>query len=193
MARTTNVARNARRTFILVNGQFHLGNNESTYGDQASHCPYCNHPLKSTSDCNRHIMMKPCCRTKHLQSLAKGRRARREREYQRAGPSSLPQDAASSSGAATYADDGTERRYNDPRRWDDNGRTCHKPYIQHFPISTAGKPISRHRTHPIDLGAYLESCGSLSKPENMEAAELMMTNGLTAGGRNRFLQSSFVS
>lgn len=193
MPRTSNLARNARRAFMMINGQFHLYDDDATYDEQAFRCPYCDHALKSTSDRDRHIMMKPCCRTKHLQSLANARRARREREYQRAGPSSRPYAAASGSGSGAHDHNGAEPRYNDPRRWDDNGRTCHKPYVQHFPISTAGKPISRHRTHPVDLGAYLESCGNLSKPTNMEAAELMMTNGLSAGGRTRFLRSSFVS
>ncbi|KAG8699999.1 hypothetical protein FRC09_006244 [Ceratobasidium sp. 395] len=104
-----------------------------------------------------------------------------------AGPSNRPHPSQGGSAGVNDA----EQRYNDPRRWTNNGRTCHQPFIEHFPISTAGKPISNERTYEPDLKSYIESCGSLADPRNMEAAELLMTTGLSSKARTQHLQSSF--
>ncbi|KAG8771371.1 hypothetical protein FRC12_003652 [Ceratobasidium sp. 428] len=117
-------------------------------------------------------------------------RAWREREYKIPGPSSRPHPTASGSGASAIGDDGRPLRYNDPRKWSDNGRTCWNPYVERFPEGTAGSPISNDRAVPRNLTAYLESCGPLANPETMEAAELLMTTGLSGNARTRHLQSS---
>ncbi|KAG9091328.1 hypothetical protein FS749_016628 [Ceratobasidium sp. UAMH 11750] len=86
---------------------------------------------------------------------------------------------------------GVPLRYNDPRRWTDNGRTCRRPKVERFPAGTAGSPISDDQACPYDLEAYIKSCGNLAKPEYMEAAKLLMTTGVSFAGRTQYLQSSF--
>jgi hypothetical protein len=223
MGRPSNVARTARRAYMMLNGQFQIRIcDNDAHLDHGWSCPYCNCAFDSCTNRDRHVMMKLSCRTQHMKALQNERRAQQAREYQTAGPSSQPLRTASRSGASTRAENGSEHRYNDPRRWDengrahqpgpsvrggdggergndkakrwdDNGRTCGQPYVEKFPISTAGKPIAPDQTYPNDLGAYLKSCGSLADLQTMEAAEQMMTTGLSAGSRTRFLQSSFVS
>ncbi|KAG8712846.1 hypothetical protein FRC09_019402 [Ceratobasidium sp. 395] len=135
-------------------------------------------------------MAKPECRLPHLNAIPTTRKARRaaektqrESEYKIAGPSNRPH-------ASQQAND-ADVRYNDPRRWTDDGRTCRQPFVEHFPISSVGTPISNERAHPPNLKAYIESSGSFACPRNMEAAELLMTTGLSGVARTRHLQSSF--
>ncbi|KAG8718083.1 hypothetical protein FRC09_013184 [Ceratobasidium sp. 395] len=123
-----------------------------------------------------------------MNDLPARRRAQREREYKIAGPSNQPHPASGRSGPAS---NNSEPRCNDPRRWTNNGRTCKQPYVEHFPISTAGKPISDERAYPYDLGRYIESCGNLANLQNLEAAELLMTTGLSSKARTKHLKSSF--
>ncbi|KAG8734476.1 hypothetical protein FRC10_011705, partial [Ceratobasidium sp. 414] len=143
-------------------------------------------------------MLRPECRAQRMHNLQTTQRARRESEYKIAGPSNRPhpslgqpgpltrQTAPPSNGATS-----AKQRYNDPRRWTNNRRTCHQPYVERFPISSAGAPISDERAHLHNLKAYLESCGNLANPRNMEAAELLMTTGLSGKARTWHLQSSF--
>ncbi|KAG8699347.1 hypothetical protein FRC08_005368 [Ceratobasidium sp. 394] len=133
-----------------------------------------------------------------MHDLQVARRTRREREYKIAGPSNRPHPSSVQPGPSSRQTappsngaNGEEGRYNDPRRWTDNGRTCHQPYVERFPVSSAGEPISDERAHPRNLEAYLQSCGNLANRRNMEAAELLMTTGLSGKARTRHLQSSF--
>ncbi|KAG9088060.1 hypothetical protein FRC07_012671, partial [Ceratobasidium sp. 392] len=138
-------------------------------------------------------MMRPDCRLRHLKDLEAGRKARREREFKIPGPSSRPHPLASGSGTSTFAIDanGQPLRYNDPRKWSDNGWTCWQPFVERFPPGTAGSPISKDKACEPDLKRYLEMCGPLSNPEYMEAAELLMTTGLCGRARTKYLKSSF--
>ncbi|KAG9092112.1 hypothetical protein FS749_015995 [Ceratobasidium sp. UAMH 11750] len=190
MPRVSRRARTAHWRLTLVNGQFHtLDSYEPTLPYA---CPYCDHPSETASDRNRHIMLRPYCRSRHMHTLETGREARREREYKLPGPSSRPHPLydRDREGVA-YDTNGVPLRYNDPRRWTDNGRTCWQPAVERFPAGTAGSPISDDRACPRDLKTYIELCGNLAKPVYMEAAELLMTTGLSSVGRTKNLKSSF--
>ncbi|KAG8705030.1 hypothetical protein FRC09_003197 [Ceratobasidium sp. 395] len=193
MPRVSFRAREARRTLMMVDGQFELFEEYNPLPDRV--CPYCNRSFTNTPKRNRHIMAKPECRAQHLNTVPTTRsaqraaqEARRESEYKIAGPSDRPHPSLNRS---EYTANDVDNRYNDPRRWTDNGRTCRQPYVEHFPISSAGKPISNDRAYPPNLKAYIQSCGNLADPRNMEAAELLMTTGLSGKARTRHLQSSF--
>lgn len=66
-------------------------------------------------------------------------------------------------------------------------------FIEHFPDTNAGAPISNDCTYKLDLHAYMQTTGALMDPDNFEIAELLMTTGLTNGERDRFLKSKLVS
>jgi hypothetical protein len=179
--------------YTLVYGEIQTYDEEDSDRVHNTTCPYCERRLPSALSWSRHITMKPDCRAQHLGALVEKRQRRRERECKIPGPSSKPWPSNSQAGPSMQGADGAEFQYNDPRRWDDNGRTCGDPYIKDFPVSTAGKPISHHRTYPTSLSKYMESCGNLANLRNMEAAELLMTTGLSGRDRTRHLQSSFIS
>ncbi|KAG8773834.1 hypothetical protein FRC12_002290 [Ceratobasidium sp. 428] len=191
MPRSSKIQRAARRTLMMVNGDFHLLEEYETHNSYYS-CPYCHHPFDDDTIRNRHIMAKPECRARHMHFRESGREARRDQLRKIPGPSSRPHPMASGSGVDGPIDtNGTPLRYNDPRRWTDNGRTCQKPFVERFPVATAGSPISEERACLRDLTTYLESCGKLASQECMEAAELLMTTGLSGKARTRHLQSRF--
>ncbi|KAG8700490.1 hypothetical protein FRC08_004668 [Ceratobasidium sp. 394] len=70
------------------------------------------------------------------------------------------------------------------------------PFVERFPIPTAGAPISDkkmgRKLTKEDLHDYLASCGPLGDQEKFELAELSMTTGLTADGRTRWLNASLL-
>ncbi|KAG9082249.1 hypothetical protein FS749_006997 [Ceratobasidium sp. UAMH 11750] len=71
-----------------------------------------------------------------------------------------------------------------------------RPFVERFPIPTAGAPISDkkmgRKLTKEDLHDYLASCGPLGDQEKFELAELSMTTGLTADGRTRWLNASLL-
>lgn len=183
------VARTARRALVLSTGPFDSHSRmRANYNTILSTCPYCALVLKSALGCTRHITMKPACRAKHQLAVREEGRKALERSYKIAGPSSQP-----AMGAPPTAGTGDQRHGQGRPRWDDDGRTCEEPFVEEFPINTAGQPISNRRTSCRDLGSYLASCGKMANCECFEAAELLMTTGLSAKSRTRHLQSSFVS
>jgi hypothetical protein len=46
---------------------------------------------------------------------------------------------------------------------------------------------------PVDLKAYIRSCGVMANPGSLETAELLMTTGLKDSGKDRHLKSHLVS
>lgn len=66
-------------------------------------------------------------------------------------------------------------------------------FVEEFPDSSAGAPLSSKRVRPPDLDAYMQSCGRMADPETFEAAELLMTSGLTDADKDRHLKSRVVS
>ncbi|KAG9098214.1 hypothetical protein FRC06_006639 [Ceratobasidium sp. 370] len=62
-------------------------------------------------------------------------------------------------------------------------------YIEDFPNPLAGAPISEDRAPEPDLATYMQSCGTLADLWNFEAAELLMTSGMTDIAKDRHLKS----
>ncbi|KAG8731449.1 hypothetical protein FRC11_004123, partial [Ceratobasidium sp. 423] len=62
-------------------------------------------------------------------------------------------------------------------------------YVEEFPISSAGAPISNECKPPPDLDAYMRRCGPMKDPDHFEAAELLMTSGLSNADKDRHLKS----
>jgi hypothetical protein len=186
--------REQRMTYILAEGQFHLRDPDSTYEDDRTICPYCQRQMKSSANRSRHIMLRPECRERHMAKLKAMRARECERAYKTAGPSK-PRSPQGTSGAgpSTEPQDNSGPRYNDPRRWGDDGRTCREPYVEHFPFRGAGEPISRSRHYPQNLGAYIASCGNMANRDWFETAEVLMTTGLSGKARTRHLKTPVVS
>ncbi|CAE7063586.1 unnamed protein product [Rhizoctonia solani] len=70
------------------------------------------------------------------------------------------------------------------------GLYCYKGlFAEDFPDPLAGTPISKERVHPPDLAAYMRACGPMADPDHFEAAELLMTSGLTNADKDRHLKS----
>ncbi|KAG8685519.1 hypothetical protein FRC09_014695, partial [Ceratobasidium sp. 395] len=196
MPRVSCRARTARRTLMMVDGQFKMFKEFNPLPDLV--CPYCGRQYPITEERNRHIMANPDCRSHHLGTVPTTRRkkqaaqkAQEELEYKIAGPSNRPHPSQGGPAAASNGVNSANQHYNDPRRWTNNGRTCRQPFIDHFPISSAGQPISDEHAYQPDLKSYIESCGNLANPRNMEAAELLMTTGLSGKARTQHLQSLF--
>lgn len=66
-------------------------------------------------------------------------------------------------------------------------------YVEEFPDPLAGAPISDELVPPPDLAAYMRSVGPMADPEHFEAAEILMTSGLTDADKDRHLKSKKVS
>ncbi|KAG8730829.1 hypothetical protein FRC10_002340, partial [Ceratobasidium sp. 414] len=62
-------------------------------------------------------------------------------------------------------------------------------YIEPFLDLLAGAPILDDLLPPIDLEAYMRSCGEMGKLYSFEMAELLLTTGLTDAGKNQHLKS----
>jgi hypothetical protein len=66
-------------------------------------------------------------------------------------------------------------------------------FIERFPDPRAGAPINDKTVLPVDLKAYMANAGNLGDPDHFDTAELLMTTGLTNGGRDAHLKSRLVS
>lgn len=66
-------------------------------------------------------------------------------------------------------------------------------YIEDYPDPLAGAPISDEYAPTTNLAEYMRCCGPMADPEDFEAAELLMTTGLTDTAKDRHLKSSKVS
>lgn len=72
-------------------------------------------------------------------------------------------------------------------------RICEEPFIETFPISTAGEPISTETNPTPDLHPYVESCGTLRDPDLFDTAELLFMTVPKGKDRTKHLQSKRVS
>lgn len=193
-------ARAARRAkMVLPNLPRTRKNSTIPYTSSRRTCPYCSKTLGSPADRDRHIFLKPYCRSRHMLApsaeLMQRRKRKREDDDEEsdrgerggpsagAKPSKLPNGTTASSQPTEpcEADPGSER-----------GSEA-EPFIERFPVDTAGQPISTESAPKKDLRSYMDSCGRLRDPELFETAELLMMTVPKAKDRTKHLQSKLVS
>jgi hypothetical protein len=66
-------------------------------------------------------------------------------------------------------------------------------YIEDFPDTLAGAPISNACIPPPNLDTYMCACGPMADLEYFEVAELLMMTGLTNADKDQHLKSKMVS
>lgn len=192
-------------------------------GSRARTCPYCSKTLVSEVNRDRHIPLRPYCHARHklalLQKFSKrhGRRHRRKRKRNeddsesdqgdpnRMGvigdePPSKYSKADDDSAASIPLPQPTEAGPGGEHRSDSAGepitsdeRICGEPFVENFPIPTAGEPISVETRPKPDLRAYVDSCGNLCDPKLFDKAELLMTTVPKGKDRTKHLKSEEVS
>ncbi|KAG8727038.1 hypothetical protein FRC10_006493, partial [Ceratobasidium sp. 414] len=62
-------------------------------------------------------------------------------------------------------------------------------FVEHFPDPHAGTPINNKTSPTPNLDKYMVAAGNLGIPRHLNTAELLLTTGLTAGGRDEHLRS----
>ncbi|KAG9080472.1 hypothetical protein FRC06_006535, partial [Ceratobasidium sp. 370] len=62
-------------------------------------------------------------------------------------------------------------------------------FVEHFPDPRAGAPINDTTIPTPDLDEYMTAAGNLGNPLHFDTAELLLTTGLTAAGRDQHLKS----
>ncbi|KAG9079990.1 hypothetical protein FRC06_007208, partial [Ceratobasidium sp. 370] len=62
-------------------------------------------------------------------------------------------------------------------------------FVEPFPDPRAGAPINDKTAPAPNLGEYMANAGNLGIPRHLDTAELLLTTGLTADGRDQHLQS----
>lgn len=65
-------------------------------------------------------------------------------------------------------------------------------FVEPYPDPRAGAPISDQIFKTPNLDAYMANLGNLGNPLHFRTAEVLMTTGLTAAGRDEHLQSPLV-
>lgn len=208
MPRLALVVRAARRAAMALSVFPATRKSPGGYFPSRSHtCRYCSKTLQSRTARDRHIITKPYCHTRHLYALSNpvAKRHKRKRKQQITHPPSTdepprkhPRTADGplpSSGADTApppAGSSVDGSGPGPQETDDE-RACGQPFVEKFPISTAGTPITDDVKPRPDLRTYLESCGRLGDPTLFDTAELLMTTVPKSKDRTRHLKSPAVS
>ncbi|KAG9080473.1 hypothetical protein FRC06_006534 [Ceratobasidium sp. 370] len=62
-------------------------------------------------------------------------------------------------------------------------------FVERFPDPRAGTPITDKTAPMLDLDVYMAATGNLGNPSHFDTAELLLTTGLTAAGRDQHLKS----
>jgi hypothetical protein len=75
------------------------------------------------------------------------------------------------------------------RKWDERFRA----FVESFPDRSAGTPIGNKVKDKPDLNVYMRDCGPLGDRDVFEAAEVLMTTGLTDEGKDRHIKTKLVS
>jgi hypothetical protein len=168
-------------------------------------CPYCSKTLKSSLARDRHIILKPYCRARHLHALRNPIPKRRKHKRKRANTNPLvegepppkqartqenPPPVPGTDAEGPAINDGGDK---DERQAPDERILCGQPFVESFPISTAGAPICEDVKEPPNLREYVKSCGMLSNPELFDTAELLVMTVPKSKDRTRHLQSQRVS
>lgn len=209
MPRIALVQRAARRAAIALSVFPKTRNSEGGRFPSSSHtCPYCSKTLQSTPARDRHIIMKPYCHERHRHAPTHPAPKRRKRKRKRPDADPRPEGEPPQKQTRTYNGGPPPSRgepaqphvNNNAERSKDGGpsevgdeRMCGQPFVESFPISTAGAPISSDMREKPDLHAYLKSCGIFSDPKIFETAELLMMTVPKGKDRTRHLQSPAVS
>lgn len=176
-------------------------------------CCYCSKTLKCAADRDRHITLRPYCRSRHM--LATDPRLTKLREHKRkrnedgtdldephdthadssTPPSKLPRvdDAPPSHEQSQGLDANLAGQGDSELGGGANERICGDPFVEKFPIATAGEPISTAAKPEPDLRAYVESCGNLRDPDLFDIAELLMMTVPKGKDRTKHLKSKPVS
>jgi hypothetical protein len=172
-------------------------------------CPYCSKTMRTGASRERHMILKPYCRARHLQALRRKDSKRRKRKRKRRSsdvgatgaaperPSKQPRfDHLSQLDQSTQLADSEECRSESENGGDSSAgedRVCEEVFVEDFPITTAGKPILSEAKPEPDLCAYLDSCGRLKDPKLFDVAELLMMTVPKAKDRTKHLKSPAVS
>jgi hypothetical protein len=198
-----------------------VGHEDNSYLKATYPCFYCTKLFESETGRSLHLGKAPACKAAHdatfakrptglVKPLCKSTLGTEELHPERTSSTTrqvhfAPLDPSSDSREATPPTNSPTPKY--PKPWveevEDEESSTHVPqsgwdedrtvFVDFFPDPDAGAPISTSRTHKVDLHAYMQGCGALTDPDHFEAAELLMTTGLTNSARNRFLKSRFVS
>ncbi|QRV93500.1 Zn-finger protein [Ceratobasidium sp. AG-Ba] len=193
-------ARAARRAAILLPGTCRLRHVDQP-GSAATGftCPYCGRKFGTSGGRVRHVNLAIICRFRH-DLAASGQNVRKRQRSDEDVPDSNVGEAEPRAKRACIEEDTPpvagpsnlplgvtpvkRRAYPTNRaRSEPNG-----PFIELFPISTAGSPIGNQRIGKENLHEYLQSCGRLGDPDLFRTAEILMTTGLTGAGRTEHLQ-----
>ncbi|KAG8737219.1 hypothetical protein FRC10_008451 [Ceratobasidium sp. 414] len=176
-------------------------------------CPHCPRLLKSEGDRSRHLTLRASCRREEE------RLARTEYSFSEelasileelrldmgvGGQSEAESEAESKAGADAEAEPGAQPEVEPEARTRPEGCPPVGPpkarpglfyneregvYVEPFPDPRAGAPINDTVASLPDLDAYMAAAGDLGKPLHFDTLELLMTTGLTAGGRDQHLKS----
>lgn len=181
---------------------------------------YCSKTLVSEASWDRHITLRPYCHARHKLSLRQKFSKRHQNRHKRkqngddlesdlgdpnepgtvdngspskyskvnddAAPSNLPQTPEASPGGERPSNSSGDAIPSDER-------ICKEPFVQKFPIPTAGEPIVAETRPMSDLHAYVNSCGNLRDPKLFDKAELLMTTVPKGKDHTKHLQTEEVS
>lgn len=170
-------------------------------------CPYCSKTLQSRAARDRHSIMKAYCHERHLHRRnypnTKRRKPKRKRhdpdrpsideptlKHPRTDDAAPPLPGTES---AQPAIDGSADGLDSGPHENGDERICGPPFVEKFPVSTAGAPISSETKSRPNLRKYLESCGKLGDPKTFATAELLMMTVPKSKDRTLHLQSDAVS
>jgi hypothetical protein len=193
-------ARASRRAAMLLPKIPWLDDPENPPSDQARRtCPFCGKELKTVAGRAIHITLFGICRSRRIEAFKQKDKRRHKRKKRRRSDSPTSERIAGEpqtkrlrmEDEATAA--GPSRSpIPDPSlpRLREAGDGT---YIEDYPFSTAGAPIGSARRKDRDLAGHLRSCGRMGDPELFEAAEILMTTGLTGRGRAKHLKGPSVS
>jgi hypothetical protein len=198
------IARRRMATALLTFPQKH--NNAGGYYPSPSHtCPYCSKTLKTSVARDRHIILKPYCRERHLYALSNPAPKPRKRKHKKQGshlslegePAPKQQktedDPPPATGPQQPVNLGSEGSQDGSTPAADNEQVCTQPFVEKFPLSTAGTPISNDTKPEPNLLEYMKSCGTLADPKLFNVAKLLMMTVPKGRDRTRHLQSPVVS
>lgn len=164
-------------------------------------CPYCWKQLPTPIGRDIHISLRSTCRARHKNFLKRKEKQKKKWLRKRRRPNSplLSTPAESKPPTKRLRTDNDAAPTAGPSRLPHPGPPVRlradsdSTYVEDYPVSTAGAPIGEQHRNERDLAGYLRSCGKLGDPELFEAAEILMTTGLTGAARTRHLQGPPVS